>query len=166
MKHNKLLAEQNFHYQKRLGIPDINLFSSYDQRSGAFNNQVNAGFSIPLPLWNKNQGNIRSSEFKIQEAEYNIMALQHEIAADVQNTYLVYTEAIAEYRKIHTLYNEDFEITVKGMTDNFQKRNVSIIEFIDFFEAYNDVLTELSRIKTQLVISGEQLNLLTGKDIF
>ncbi|PVD53920.1 TolC family protein [Terrimonas sp.] len=166
MKHNKLLAEQNFHYQKRLGIPDINLFSSYDQRSGAFNNQVNAGVSVPLPLWNKNQGNIRSSQFKIKEAEYNVMALQHEIAADVQNAFLVYTETIAEYRKAYTLYNEDFEITVRGMTDNFQKGNVSIIEFIDFFEAYNDVLTELSRIKTQLVISGEQLNLLTGKDIF
>ncbi|MFT3946909.1 MAG: TolC family protein [Agriterribacter sp.] len=166
MQHNKILAEQNFHYQKRLGIPDINLFSSYDQRSGAFNNQVNAGISIPLPLWNKNQGNIRSSQLQIQEAEYNVMALQNAIAADVQNAYLVYTETIAEYRKAHTLYNEDFEITVKGMTDNFQKRNVSIIEFIDFFEAYNDVLTELSRIKTQLVISGEQLNLLIGKDIF
>ncbi|MFT4016091.1 MAG: TolC family protein [Agriterribacter sp.] len=166
VQHNKLLAEQNFRYQKRLGIPDINLFSSYDQRSGAFNNQVNAGVSVPLPLWNKNQGNIRSSQFKIKEAEYNVMALQNEIAADVQNAFLVYTETIAEYRKAYTLYNEDFEITVRGMTDNFQKGNVSIIEFIDFFEAYNDVLTELSRIKTQLVISGEQLNLLTGKDIF
>ncbi|MFT3750450.1 MAG: TolC family protein [Agriterribacter sp.] len=166
MQHNKLLAEQIFRYQKQLGIPDINLFSSYDQRSGAFNNQVNAGISIPLPLWNKNQGNIRSSQFKIQEAGYNLMTLQNEIAANVQNAYLVYTETVAEYHKAHTLYNEDFEITVKGMVNNFQKRNVSIIEFIDFFEAYNDVLTELSRIKTQLVISGEQLNLLTGKDIF
>ncbi len=52
------------------------------------------------------------------------------------------------------------------MISNFQKRNVSIIEFIDFFEAYNEVQTELSRIKTQLVSSAEYLNLLTGKDIY
>lgn len=52
------------------------------------------------------------------------------------------------------------------MSLNFQKRNVSIIEFIDFFESYNDVLAELMRIKTQLVISAEQINLLTGKDIY
>jgi cobalt-zinc-cadmium efflux system outer membrane protein len=54
----------------------------------------------------------------------------------------------------------------KRQIDNFQKRNVSIIEFIDFFEAYNQALTELARIRTQLVISGEQLNLLIGKDIY
>ena len=35
-----------------------------------------------------------------------------------------------------------------------------------FFESYNDVLAELMRIKTQLVISAEQINLLTGKDIY
>jgi cobalt-zinc-cadmium efflux system outer membrane protein len=52
------------------------------------------------------------------------------------------------------------------MTNNFQKQNVSIVEFIDFFEAYNEVLTELARIKKQLVISAEQLNLLIGKDVF
>ncbi len=64
------------------------------------------------------------------------------------------------------LYNADFEITVQGMSENFRKRNVSLIEFVDFFEAYNDVLAELVRIKVQLVESAEQINLLTGKDNF
>jgi len=52
------------------------------------------------------------------------------------------------------------------MTANFQKRNVSIVEFVDFFEAYNDALSELSKVKTQLVLSGEQLNMLIGKDLY
>ena len=59
-----------------------------------------------------------------------------------------------------------FETTLKAMTDNFQKQNVSIIEFIDFFEAHNEVLTELTRIKTQLVSSAEKLNFLTGASIY
>ena len=52
------------------------------------------------------------------------------------------------------------------MLFNFQKRNVSIIEFVDFYEAYNEVLTALARIKTQLIESGEQMNLLIGKDVY
>ena len=67
--------------------------------------------------------------------------------------------------KTKSLYNDDFEVTVRN-DRKLQKRNVSIIEFIDFFEAYNEVITELSRIKVQLIASGEQLNLLTGIDIF
>jgi len=166
IQQDKILAEQYLNYQKKLAVPDINLFASYDQRGGAFQRQVNTGISIPLTIWNRNQGNIKHSQFKVKEATYNLQAMQTEIISNLQNAYALYTQTVSEYQKSKALYNNDFEITVNGMTDNFQKRNVSIIEFIDFFEAYNEVLTELTRIKTQLIISGEQLNLLIGKDIY
>ena len=166
IQQNKTLAEQYLAYQKRLAIPDVNLFTSYDQRGGAFTNQVDAGIAIPLPLLNRNQGNIRASQYKIKEAEYQLQAMQSEIVIGIQNSYQVYNQLVAEYKKALSLYNSDFELTVKGMTDNFQKRNVSIVEFIDFFEAYNEVLTELTRIKIQLVTAAERINLLTGKDIY
>lgn len=163
---NKILAEQYLKYQKQMAVPDLNLFTSYDHRGGLFRNEVNVGFEIPLPLWNRNQGNVKSSKYRIEEAQYNINAVQNEIMSSLQNHYAFYVQTVSEYQKATSLYNEDFEITVKGMTENFIKRNVSIIEFIDFFEAYIEVLIELTRIKSQLVISGEKLNLLIGKDIY
>ncbi|MFO7256919.1 MAG: TolC family protein [Bacteroidota bacterium] len=163
---NRILAQQYLAYQRRVAIPDISLFAAYDQRSGAFEDQISVGLSIPLPLGNRNQGNIKTSHFKAQEIEYAIEAMRMEITSGIQSAFALYTQIVSEYQKVRTLYNEDFETTVKGMVENFQKRNVSIIEFIDFFEAYNEVLTEMTRIKTQLVISAERLNLLTGKDIF
>ncbi|MGV3611714.1 MAG: TolC family protein [Fluviicola sp.] len=166
MKQNKVLAEQYLKYQKRAAVPDINLFASYDQRGGAFNNQINTGISIPLPLWNRNQGNIKTSQYRLQEAEYSLLAKENEIVSRINNNYAYYIQTVSEYKKSNELYNDDFEKTVQGMSTNFQKRNVSIIEFIDFFESYNDVLAELMRIKTQLVISAEQINLLTGKDSY
>lgn len=166
IQQNKLLAGQYLKHQKQLAVPDINLFTYYDQRGGAFNNQINAGFSIPLPFWNRNQGNIKTSQFKLKEADYNLQAMQNEMTNELQNAFMLYTQTVSEYQKASSLYNSDFETTINGMTHNFQKRNVSIIEFIDFFEAYNEVLNELTRIKAQLVISAEQINLLTGKDIY
>lgn len=166
IRENKVLAEQYLKYQKRAAVPDINLFASYDQRGGAFTNQVNAGIAIPLPLWDRNQGNIKTSQYRLREAEYNLKAKENEIISRINNNYAYYIQTVSEYRKATELYTDDFEKTVQGMITNFQKRNVSIIEFMDFFESYNDVLAELMRIKTQLVISAEQINLLTGKDIY
>lgn len=163
---NKILAQQNFEYQKKLAIPDVSFNLNYTQRGGAFNNQMNAGISIPLPLWNKNKGNIASSSYKIKEADYNFKSIQNKLFSDINNAYAMYQQNITEYKKAATLYNNDFEITIKGMADNFQKRNISMIEFIDFFEAYNEAQTELARIRKELVIAGEQLNLLTGKEIY
>ncbi|MCZ2356751.1 MAG: TolC family protein [Bacteroidia bacterium] len=165
-RQDKVLAEQYLQYQKRLAIPDVNAYVSYDQKGGAFDHQINTGLSVPLPFWNRNQGNIKTSHFKLKETEYELQAMETEIVSTLQNTYTFYNQTVTEYRRATTLYNEDFEITVKGMTKNFLKQNVSIIEFIDFFEAYNEVLTEITRIKAELVNSAEQLNLVVGKDIY
>ncbi|HUH75272.1 MAG TPA: TolC family protein [Chitinophagales bacterium] len=166
LEQNNILSEQYIQYQKKLAIPDITVFTSYDQRSGVFRNEMNTGFSIPLPLWNRNQGNIKTAQFALQENQYNYDGLYLEILTNIKNSYAFYSQTVLEFEKSNTLYNEDFEITIQAMTTNFQKRNISIIEFIDFFESYNEVLMELSRIKTQLVGSAEELNLLTGTDIF
>lgn len=160
------LASQHWQYQKRMAIPDINLFVGYDQRSGAFDNQINAGIAIPLPIWDRNQGNIKSSALRLKATQYLLEAHEIELIVELQNTLTVYEHAMSEYQKAMTLYNEDFDITFNGMLTNFKKRNISLIEFVDFFEAYNDVLAEMGRITSHLVQAAEQLNLLVGKEVF
>lgn len=163
---NTIRATQYLRYQRRLAVPDINLNTSYDQRGGAFKDQINAGISIPLPMWNRNQGNIKTSEYRLKEEQYNFEALRQETLITVQNNYAAYLQTVAEYNKVANLYSADFELTLKGMSDNFKKRNVSLIEFVDFFESYNLVLAELARMKTQVVTAAELLNLSIGEDIF
>lgn len=166
LQQNRELAEQYLKYQKQLRIPDMTVFTSYDQNSGAFRNQVNAGISLPLPLWNKNKGNIKSAEMQVMEQDYTMKAMEAEVSAGIVNALSYYNHTLAEFQKARSLYNRDFEETFKGMVDNFQKRNISIVEFIDFFESYNDVIKEISKNNTQLINAGEQLNLLTGKELF
>lgn len=166
VQQDKALADQYWRYQKQKAVPDLNLYSSYDQRGGAFANQVNAGISVELPLWNRNQGNIRSAAYQAKQASYSLSAKQLEILIGLQNSYALYAHTVQEYRKLNSLFSQDFEITLKGMTENFQKRNISLIEFVDFFESYNLAMAEQARIKTQLVSSAEQLNLSIGKDLY
>lgn len=163
---NQAMALQYLQYQKRSAVPDVNIFTSYDQRGGAFNNQVNMGVAVPLPFWNRNQGNIKAANYRIKETEYHVNAKKQEVINNLQNSYALYTHTVYEYHKVSKLYNQDFEITLKGISENFQKRNISLIEFVDFFEAYNETIAEMARIKTQLVTSAEQLNLSVGVDIY
>ena len=159
-------AQQYFTLQQKLAKPDITLFASYDQRGGAFQRQVNIGFAIPLTFWNKNQGNIKSAQAQIQTKNYEFEGLKSQVIAEVNGTYLQYQQTVKEYLKNSKLYNDDFEITLKGMTDNFQKGNVSVLEFVDFFESYNNALSEMARSKIQLATSIEQIKLSTGKEQF
>ncbi|GAB4418198.1 MAG: TolC family protein [Bacteroidia bacterium] len=166
MRQNQAFARQYFDYQRRLAIPDVSLFSTYDQRGGAFNNQINLGLAVPLPVWNRNQGHIQHAQYQLLQTNYAYEALQQEILSNLQNHYARYMQTVAEYERTASLYNDDFETTLRGMSDNFQKRNISLIEFVDFFESYNLAVAELARIKTQLVTSAELLNLSIGKDLY
>ncbi len=163
---NKTMAEQYYNYQRKMAIPDLNIFTSYDQRGGAFTNQLNLGVSMPLPVWNRNQGNIKSAKMDVKQKEYSAESLKNNLLFEVQNYYSFYNQTIIEYRKTSQLYNQDFETTLIGMSDNFQRGNVSLIEFVDFFESYNNALAEIARIKIQIAFSEEQLNLSIGKEIF
>jgi outer membrane protein, heavy metal efflux system len=163
---NTTAAEQYYSLQKKLAVPDVNVFANYDQLSGAFNNQISSGISIPLPLWNRNRGNIKTAQFQIKQRAYDKESLKNEILVTVQNQFALYNHTVGEYTKARELYNIDFEETLQGMSSNFLKNNVSVLEFVDFFESYNNSMAEIARIKIQLAVSAEQLNLTIGKDLF
>lgn len=160
------VAEQNVRLQQRLAIPDVDVYSSYDRRGGAFNDQINLGLRFSLPTWNRNQGNIKTARFQMQAAQLQFQSAQTQLFAEIQNYYSQYEQTIGEYQKANRMYNDNFELTLKGISDNFQKGNVSLIEFVDFFENYNSAMAEIARVKIQLATLAEQLNAAIGKDIF
>lgn len=152
--------------EKSKRMPDLSVFAAYDQRGGAFNHQLNAGIALPLPLFNLNKGNIRAAQAAVDESQWLLRAKKNEIANELNNNYSLYVQTVAEFNKVNTMFSDDFERVLKSISENFQKRNVSILEFVDFFESYNSALSELARARTQLVIYAELLSLSVGTDIF
>jgi len=157
--------ELNIAWQKALAIPDLTIGAAYDQRGGAFQNQTNLTFGIPLPLWNKNKGNIKISQSLLDQSKTLVKQKELEISNEVNNalkTFLFYQN---QYNQtISTQAN--FEKVYEGVLQNFQKRNISLIEFTDFMESYNQSLLYLNDIKTKLFQQGYYLNFLCNETIF
>ena len=53
-----------------------------------------------------------------------------------------------------------------GILENFQKRNVSLLDFTDFMESYNQAAVQINELKKKVVLSGEELNSTINKDLF
>ncbi len=156
----------NLKLQKQLAIPDIAINASYDQRGGAFNDQINSGISMPLPMWNRNSGNIKAARLQIKSSDAMTQQKKMEVKTEAQQAYDDFSRSLKEYKKAQQLYNSDFESVYNGISENFQKRNISLIEFVDFIEAYNQSIAELQRIKTQFAIAAETINYVTSKEIY
>lgn len=160
------LSDMNIKMEKRMAVPDINLFADYDKNSGTFRNETNIGISIPLPLWNRNQGNIQIAKLQKEQITHSSKQAENQLITEVKGVLSMYNRAVRDFEVSNELFSKDFELTSNGMTKEFQSGNIPLIEFIDFFESYNDALGDYSRIKVQLATAAEKLNLTVGKEIF
>jgi cobalt-zinc-cadmium efflux system outer membrane protein len=159
-------AKLNVSLQKRMLIPDVTFRAGYNQKGDAFNNQYNVGLAIPLPIFDRNRGNIQAAKVNQQQQTANVSYKQLEITNEVLAAYQNYTRSVDEYKHISKLINQDFDAVYNGVTSNFQKGNVSMIEFADFFESYNEAQTEVERVKKQLALAAAQINYVTGTNNF
>lgn len=160
------LSGLNSRLQHKLAIPDIIATTSYDQRGGAFQNQINAGLTIPLPLWNRNRGNRRAADFYLKSSVAYQQQARMIVETDVRGAWQNLLRSMNEYEKIKAIYTDDFDQVFQGININFKRRNITILEFVDFFEAYNESLTEYARVKTQLAIATGEINYVTGTKIY
>lgn len=159
-------ARRNLQWQRSLAVPDLALGAAYDQRGGAFNNQVNLTAGIPLRLWNRNQGNIRIADIRISQTRTEKELLSLQLKSDVTTAYQKYQIAAGNYAALRTDMYRNFDIVYNGVYQNFQKRNISIIEFTDFMESYYKSIIRFNDIRKSFIQSGEQINYATGTSIF
>lgn len=160
------LASMNVRLQKQLAIPDPVVSAGYDQRGGAFLNQVNIGLSVPIPVFNRNRGNVKAASYEKLNSSIMVDQKLVEVRSEVANARELMRRCIEEYVQASLLYTKDFSDVFNGVNENFTRRNISILEFVDFFEAYNESLADYHRIKTQLALMAEQINFVTASQVY
>ncbi|MFH6991902.1 TolC family protein [Flavobacterium sp. FlaQc-48] len=158
--------EINIKWQKSLAIPDITVGANYDQRSGAFNKEANLTLGIPLPLWNKNKGNIKYAQTILEQSKIEKQNFELQLQTEITSAWNKWDESRKNYVVIKPTVNSDFEAVYNGILTNFQKRNISLLEFTDFMESYNQASIQVNELKKKVVLSGEELNSTINKDLF
>ena len=158
--------ELNVKWQKSLSIPDITVGANYDQRSGAFNREANLTLGIPLPLWNSNKGNIKYAKTILEQSKVEKQNFDLQLQTEITTAWNKWNESRKNYVVIKPTVNADFEAVYNGMLTNFQKRNVSLLEFTDFMESYNQAAIQVNELKKKVALSAEELNSTINKDLF
>jgi len=153
-------------WQKSLQVPDITTGANYDQRGGAFVNQVNLTLGVPLPLWNKNKGNIKIAEAQFQQTKLSKEFKKLELEAQVENYWSTWVQQQSQLKSIHKSTTDNITEVYTGMVNNFQKRNITMLEFTDFMESYNLTTIQINEIKKAWILASMGLNYITGKEIF
>ena len=165
-KTNTLINQLNYNYQKALAIPDLTLSLNYDEDGGYDYGYYGIGASIDLPFFNRNQGNIKSAKASIA----NTLALQRSTQATVdENVSRSLQKAYAQnklYLSIDAKFSGDFQRLANEVLANYQKRNLGLLDFLDFYDSYKQNVLQVNSIKYNRIQAFEDLNFYTGTNLF
>jgi len=162
----KRAAEREYALERKQAIPDITLSADYDRQSGAFRNEFNAGISIPMPLFNRNQGNIIAARQRAGAAGFEATQLQQQVLAEIDQAYANWINRMAAWKAMREMPRSDFEELLNAATSNYRKGNLNLLEFMDLFESTTDAFDAAIDAELQLVLAAEQLRYVSGAPLF
>ncbi|NHA07363.1 TolC family protein [Mucilaginibacter sp. HC2] len=155
-------ATHNLAYQRALAVPDITIGASYDKNSNYAPNYYGLEIGLPLPFFNRNQGNIKSAKYNLQSQESTLKQSEFQLKNDV-------VAAVNQYKLNQQLFttqqvefNEQYDKLFSSMLKSFQQRQISLIEFVDFFDTYKDTKLKILQQQYNLQKSIADLNFAIG----
>jgi len=159
------LQNHNLSYQKALAKPDISVGTEFDQRSSYAPNYVGLAISLPLNIFNRNQGNIASAKFSIQQQQ----AVSDQAYAKIKNDILSAVNKFIFYQGVNNRqqldFSQQYDTLFSNMLKSYQDRQLSLLEFIDFMDAYKDTKLKIVEQHNGLVHAAADLNYAAGNDI-
>ena len=159
-------SQNNLILQKALAKPDLTFNLNYD-RLGSYVKNFNAiGVALPLPLFNRNQGNIKNATIQTEVNKVAFDAGLDKLKNDVTTSYTIAFRAEKLLLSFDPKFDADLAHLISEVFINFQKRNVTMFEFLDFYESYKQNVLQLNKLRFNKMNALEQLNFSVGKIIF
>lgn len=159
-------AENNLRLQKSMAIPDVEVSLSYDLKGNYPDKYTGLGVKIPIPLFNRNQGEIKKARIAIDAGNVNLKQQEATLDNEVFNSYKSALRTESLYQSLDHNFSKDFNQLITEVTKNYRSRNISLIEFLDFYDSFKENTLQMNNLKYERMNAKEEINFVTGSTIF
>ena len=132
-------AEADLRLQRALRVPDPTVSLQYEHEQPDKPNTIGIAISFPLPLWNRNEGNIAAARVAITAAKVQADKLRAQIAADIAVARVAYEEAAARLQRFRTQIRPKSEQVRKTVAFAYEKGGASLLDLLSAERNDNDV---------------------------
>ena len=161
----KDFSEKALRYEKSQRTPDLMLGASYDRAGGVIPKYWGFGASMDLPFFDRNQGNIRAAQIGVRQSQLLAEQKQLEVRNEVIHAMQNYTLAYDFNRQIGSEFIANLDEMQESYTRNFISKNIGIVEFLDFFEAWKNNKRTVLEAQKEVKTSFEELQYAVGKEL-
>jgi len=169
---HKIIEEQGeakIEYQKSLAVPDITLAAGFRRMNESETNTFLVGFSIPLPVFNDNQGNISIADIRLDQNRIRMYATIKNMETkltELYNNAVNYQYSLTAYKEtLLPQAKEVLESIKQGydqgrykILDVINSQNTLIDIEINYIEVQNAYLNTICDIENEIAASIENVN--------
>lgn len=155
----------NLTLQRKLATPDLAVGYTYDRAGSYIDNYSALTLGMAVPIFNRNQGNIRAAKAQIAGAQAQADEQRLRVQAEVRQAYDVTVRADALYQNTDR-NTTPFARLMEGIEKSYAKRVISVVEYLDFYEAYKNEVVQLNSLRASRMRAFEQINFAVGKTVF
>jgi len=132
----------NLKLQKAMRIPDptISIGGEHNPPGGGPPvDTLNIGVSFPLPLWNRNGGEIKAAEAARAQAELALEKAQAQVQADIANAGSEYDEAAQRWQRYRDQTVPKSAKVRESVAFAYEKGGASLVDLLEAERTDNDV---------------------------
>lgn len=166
-----LQREASLKVEKSKRIPDLTVGGGYRRFSGPEDNALVFGVSVPLPLFNKNQGAIKEAGYQVAKAREEQRAVELRVTTELGQAWQQVSAAAAEIAAIKEKLLPGAQQTYTTLSQYYAEGRLSYLEVLDaqrtYFGARAQYYRALSDYHTAVIaierLIGEPLTSQTNK---
>jgi cobalt-zinc-cadmium efflux system outer membrane protein len=153
-------ARSQYDLQKAIGKPDVTVQGNYSHVNGI--NAATVYGSIPLPVFNRNQGEIARTRFAITQAQEQEKSTNGQALTDVRDAF----EGLRGNDRIVQLYRRGYLDVAQKDRDiaeyAYQRGAVSLLDFLDAERNYRATQLAYRQALASYLLALEQLRQAVG----
>jgi cobalt-zinc-cadmium efflux system outer membrane protein len=132
-------AEADLRLQKANRIPDPTVLAQYEHEPPDAPDTVGFGVSFPVPIWNRNRGNILAAQAAHEQARLAFEKAKAEAVADIAVARLAYDDALKRWRSYRDSIRPKSEQICQTMAYAYQKGGASLLDLLVAERNDNDI---------------------------
>ncbi|PUZ26285.1 TolC family protein [Chitinophaga parva] len=167
------IAQENVNYndlnlrlQRSLAVPDVAVGLTYDRQGNFAPNYNGLSVSLPIPLWNRNQGNIKMAHATLEASKLQLQSSQDQLEHDVMDSYQQAIRTQQLLQQVDPAFASDYTHLLGEVQKNFQAHNLNLLEFIDLYGSYRETVLKLNNLRYNELQALENVNFATGTTIY
>ena len=158
--------EQNLKLQHSLVMPDVTIgYQPHDKGSNYVRPYQGLTLEVNLPVFNRNQGNIKLAESRILQTQLKSELAENTLRNEVKKSYEQLINTQQGYQDFSQEFIQQTEELNKNANENYQKKNINLLEFIDLQRIFIQNKTQHIELRNAYQKSINQLNFVVGKEI-